>query len=103
MSHRHGASAVSDELTRRQSRWRLDPAPSGHVSGSALRGLPFVAAALTIIGGRTAVAARVPAVRGRALPVVGSVGARLDGHLRLILRKRISHRGAQITPGGRLV
>ena len=79
------------------------PAPSETVRGSALRGLSFVAATLTIIGGRPAVAARVPAVRGRALPVVGSVGAHLDGHLRLILCKRISYCGAQITPGGRLV
>jgi hypothetical protein len=95
-------SPVSDELTTAGA---LAPRPCTlrKSQGSALRGPSFVAAALTIIGGRPAVAARVPAVCARPLPVVGSVGARLDGHLRLILCKRISYCGVQITPGGRLV
>jgi len=70
---------------------------------SALRGLAFVAPALSIVSGGPAVGACVATVARRTPAVVGSVGAGLDGHLRLVLRERISHDGTQVTPGGRLV
>lgn len=63
----------------------------------------LVASAPTVIRGRPAVNARVATVRGRVLAVVASVGARLHGHLRRVLCEPISHGGAKITPGGRLV
>jgi hypothetical protein len=94
------ASALRCAEARRSKATRVGGMPT---SGSALRGLPFVAPALTITGGRPAVGARVPAVRGRVLAIVASVGTRLDCHLRPVLCNPVSHGGAQITTGGRLV
>ena len=77
--------------------------PSDAVLRQPSLGRPFVAPALTVSSGRSAVGACVATGGRGAFAVACSVGARLDGHLRLILGKRFSHGGAQIASRDRLV